>query len=112
MTDYLQLASLLELAAKQLRSAHEQLSKIPKADDDKPIASLPGYDLLTLRCRRAITRDEGPDFNGFPIIRIRDLEIQTKDDLLCRRNFGHTSLAEIGRFLKKNGLSLRDGFPY
>ncbi len=105
---YLQLALLLEEAAKALRKANAALSKVPAPPPKPPapmitaseIQLLKGYDALSIRARRCLTKHE--------IHHLSDVGKFTGEFLLLRTNgFGNCALAELRRFLAANQLHLK-----
>jgi len=58
---------------------------------------------LSTRCYRCLVEKEGLETIG-------DLLQQTESDLLSRKNFGHISLCQIKRMLKRLGLNLAESY--
>lgn len=108
MTSFLELAQLLECAAKALREAHAALSPIGlPAGTGTPIESLG----LSVRARKSLRRDDKQDELGPRIETAEQLCLRSAAELLYRRNFGHTSLREVRDALAARGLALRGDPP-
>jgi hypothetical protein len=106
--NYTELADLLERAASALREADAALSRV-----DLPAAAGGGgaTPLAGLGVSERVLRNLGcsPEWNGGMqrIDTVEQLCRQSAEDLLCRRNFGQTSLEEVRRGLRARGLCLR-----
>jgi DNA-directed RNA polymerase subunit alpha len=96
----LQLADLLEQAAKALRDADASLAKGVRPPERIPLSALN----LSVRANKALSRRADLDF-------VDELTDLTAGDLLELRNFGMTSLTEVRRKLEARGLYLKGEGP-
>ncbi len=109
------LADLLDLAAKALRTASRELSAVPRLKNenlDKMLSDLAGFDELSCRVRKSLKRSdpEGGRYRDIyckSILTVDQLVNSTARDLMERKNFGVLSLREVRTFMAKNGLRLK-----
>lgn len=95
VTNYLELAELLEKAARALREAHDALAAIPSSGTLIYEGSVRAQKILE---RLGVTTYE-------------QLSEKTEDDVLGIRNSGKTVVAELRQLLKQKGMTLKGDAP-
>lgn len=102
MVDFLDLAKLLEDAAKAIRKLHEMLPQTRRSMPWKDFKNL-----ISFRCRKAICKAYRSKFGDSPPQTIDDVCRLTEEDLRDEPNVGIVTVEEIRQALSKHGLALK-----